>query len=226
MGQASEPPIAAGVGVLLGADFYQRPTLVIAQGLLGAVLVHESPAGCLCGRIVETEGYLTPGDDACHAYRGETPRNRVMFGPPGHAYVYRSYGMHDMLNVVTEHAGVAAAVLIRAVEPLEGAAVMAERRGLIGGARVATALSPRLLAGGPGRLCQALSIDRSLNGHDLTTTPLYLLAPSTPVEAGTVVQTTRIGITRSVDLPWRFYLRDSPAVSVRDRAAEARNRPI
>ena len=119
---------------------------------------------------MEAEAYIAPEDAACHAYRGETPRNRVMFGPPAHAYVYVSYGMHDMLNVVTEEVGIAAAVLIRAVEPVEGIAMMAQNRGFD-----ASVARPRNLTNGPGRLCQAMGIGRALNGSDLTRAPLYIL---------------------------------------------------
>ena len=216
--------------VALPRAFYAAPTLEVARELIGATLVHETPRGLLSGTIVETEAYVAPGDEACHAYRGVTPRNRVMFGPPGHAYVYRSYGMHDMLNVVTEAEGVAAAVLIRAVEPREGLAVMAENRGL-----APERAAPDLLARGPGRLCRAMAIGRDLNGVDLTTrtrteigagpgpgpgtdTLLYILPRVGDLPP--LVQTTRIGITRSVDLPWRYYARGNRSVSVRNRAAE------
>jgi DNA-3-methyladenine glycosylase len=197
----------------MGESVFDLPTLEAARSLIGAILVHETPRGRLSGRIVETEAYVTPDDGACHAYRGKTPRNRVMFGPPGNAYVYFSYGMHYMLNVVTEQAGIAAAVLIRALEPLEGTEIMAARRGLEG-----TAAKISNLTNGPGRLCQALGINLSLNGIALTAPPLYI-APSNG-DALPIVQTTRIGITRSVELPYRFYLRGNLHVSVRDRAAE------
>lgn len=205
-------------------SYFALPTLEVVRALIGATLVHETPRGRVSGRIVETEAYLSPGDDACHAYRGETPRNRVMFGPPGRAYVYISYGLHHMLNVVTEAPGVAAAVLIRAVEPLDGIALMAANRGLA--PLSATARSdashqptrPPNLTNGPGRLCQAMAIGAALNGADLTRPPLYILPYQG--KALPLVQTTRIGITRSVELTWRFYERGNHAVSVRDRAAE------
>lgn len=213
--EAGAPPLTP--------EFYAQPTLAVARALIGALLVHDSPEGCASGRIVETEAYVTPGDDACHAYRGETPRNRVMFGPPGHAYVYVSYGVHRMLNVVTEPPGVAAAVLIRAVDPLDGIDLMARRRGLSLAAQAMEERAMHRLAAGPGRLCQAMGIDLSLNGADLARPPLYILPPDG--ESLPIVQTTRIGITRSMELPWRFYERGCPAVSVRDRAAERRCLP-
>jgi len=213
------PPFHSGVP--LDRAFYERPTLDVARGLIGALLVHDTEKGRFSGVIVETEAYIAPEDAACHAYRGVTPRNRVMFGPAGHAYVYRSYGIHYMLNVVTEPAGVAAAVLIRAIEPREGLDRMLDNRGLS---------EPRInnrgvanVANGPGRLCQAFGIGPELNGVDLTGLPLYITANVTDIAHDTlsIVQTTRIGITRAVDLPWRFYVRGNPHVSVRDRKAES-----
>ena len=195
--------------------FYERPTLEVARDLLGAILVRETARGLLIGVIVETEAYVAPEDAACHAYRGVTNRNRVMFGAPGHAYVYRSYGIHDMLNVVTEAAGIAAAVLIRAIEPREGLTVMRANRGLD-----KDGTGRANLTNGPGRLCQALSIGPDLNGSDLTGPPLYIV-PGLPHGALPIVQTTRIGITRAVELPWRFYVKGNSAVSVRDRNAES-----
>ncbi len=207
--------IALEVGAALPRSFYMQPTLTVARALIGATLIYQGQDGVVAGTIVETEAYVAPGDDACHAYRGVTPRNKVMFGHPGHAYVYRSYGMHDMLNVVTEDEGVAAAVLIRAVDPTDGENIMARHRGLDPGTVAST-----LLAKGPGRLCRAFGITRDLNGLDITLPPLFVSASEGPTPV--LVQTTRIGITRSVELPWRFYARASRAVSVRNRAAEAR----
>jgi len=203
----------------LDRTFYERPTLDVARELIGALLVHNTEKARFSGVIVETEAYIAPEDAACHAYRGVTPRNRVMFGPAGHAYVYRSYGIHDMLNVVTEPAGVAAAVLIRAVAPCEGFDGMLDNRGL---------REPRQSKGvanvtnGPGRLCQAFDIGPELNGADLTGLTLYITAGGRDSAHDTppIVQTTRIGITRAIELPWRFYVRGNPHVSVRDRKAE------
>lgn len=201
------------------AQFYARPTLQVARDLLGCTLIHATTDGVLSGVIVETEAYVASTDEACHAFRGRTVRTAVLFGPPGVAYVYRSYGIHAMLNVVTEEEGTAAAVLIRALEPIAGEMSMRRHRGIVERA------APPHLTDGPGRLCQALDIRLEMNGFPLQRPPLYIVRPPEPQdERGPVIQTTRIGITRAMDLPWRFYLRESAAVSVRDRAAEARFR--
>lgn len=143
------------------------------------------------GRIVEVEAYGSE-DPAAHGFRGRTPRNASMFGPPGHAYVYRSYGIHWCLNLVCEREDSAAAVLIRALEPTDGVAVMRERRGLD---------EPRLLASGPGRLCQALGVTREHDGLRLDAPPFRLLPAAEPAD---VVAGTRIGISIAAELPWRY----------------------
>jgi DNA-3-methyladenine glycosylase len=170
------------------------PTLDLAPALLGSYMVRQRNGQLLVGRIVETEAYLAEGDPACHTHKGETPRNRVMFGEPGHAYVYRIYGMHTCVNVVTEPQGRGAAVLVRALEPVAGLEVMAELRN-----------GSRDLTNGPGRLCQALDIGMELNGVDLLQPgPLYLLKPAvTPGEA--IVASPRIGITQAAEFPWRYF---------------------
>jgi DNA-3-methyladenine glycosylase len=191
---------------------YERSATVVARDLLGTLLVRDVDGQRLIGRIVETEAYISDIDEASHGYRGRTPRNASMFGSAGHAYVYRSYGIHMMLNVVTTHGGGAAsAVLIRGMEPLAGLDLMRARRG---------AVQDSVLLRGPGNLCAALSIDVTLDGHDLTQTPMYIAhgePPSMPI-----VTTTRIGISRSALLPWRFYVLGSPGVSRPDRSAEGR----
>ena len=185
----------------LSPEYYARPTLEVAKDLLGCVLVHDSPEGRTVGRIAETEGYVARIDPAAHAYRGRTPRNEPMWGPPGRAYVYFTYGMHHCMNVVTEPEGLAAAVLIRALEPLEGLELMVQRRGTE---------KARLLCSGPGRLCQAMGIDARLSGAPVQGPHLWVLPGEPP---GNIVTTTRIGITRGQDLPWRYYLAGSPWVS-------------
>lgn len=190
---------------VLDAEFYEQPTLVIAERLLGCVLEHETPAGITSGIIVETEAYLHD-DPACHAYRGQTKRNATMFGPPGHAYVYFTYGMHWCCNVVTAPAGTAEAVLIRALEPLRGAELMKERRGTD---------DPRLLTRGPARLTVALGIGREQNGLDLRASPLRLR--SAVMEPAEIARSGRIGIRFGTEFLWRFYLPGNPYVSARPR---------
>ena len=174
-----------------------------ARGLLGARLVSTVGGHRAVGVIVETEAYGGPDDPASHAstVRGPTPRNRVMFGPPGRAYVYRSYGVHWCMNVVTGADGVAQAVLIRGVEPLEGEEVMATRRG-----------GAVPLGAGPGRLCASLAIDDWLYGHDLREAPLRLEG-GWSVPDGVVGVSRRVGVSAAVDWPYRFFVRASPGVS-------------
>jgi DNA-3-methyladenine glycosylase len=177
-------------------------TAELARFLIGKLVVRTLTEGVMAGRIVETEAYLV-GDPASHAYRGETARNRVLFGERGHAYVYLAYGTAWMLNVSSETPGVGAGVLIRAIEPTDGVAIMEQNRGTT---RV------RDLARGPGRLCAALAIDRSLNGVNLCSPgPLWLGDDGQlPGEIGL---STRIGLTRATDRLLRFYVRGSPFVS-------------
>jgi DNA-3-methyladenine glycosylase len=180
--------------------FFARPTIVVARDLLGCYLVHETSRGRLRGRLVEVEAYLGPRDPASHAYR-RTPRSEVMWGPPGTAYVYFSYGNHACLNVVTEPEGIAGAVLLRAIEPVDGIEEMARRRG--------TSV-PRLIGGGPGRLTEALGVTLADNRADLVRGPLYLARGPTPRR---IVATPRIGISVATDAPWRFVDPDSPCLS-------------
>jgi DNA-3-methyladenine glycosylase len=171
------------------------------------VVSHRSPEGLASGVVVETEAYR-PEDPACHAYRGPTMRNRTMFEGPGLAYVYLSYGTHRLLNVVCEGEGVGSAVLIRALRPLEGREIMSRRRG-----------RESSLCNGPGRLTQALAIDLSHDGRDLTRGDLNI---SEGEPSGEIVATTRIGITRGTDLPWRYLVLGDENVSVRPKTIEAR----
>jgi DNA-3-methyladenine glycosylase len=185
------------------AGWLLAPVADVARALLGARLVSDVDGERTSGVIVETEAYLGPDDAASHAATrsGVTDRNRVMFGPPGRAYVYRSYGVHWCMNVVVGVEGRAGAVLLRGLEPLEGTATMARRRGRSG-----------QLASGPGRLCQALGITKALYAHDLRHPPLQLL-PGWPVPDPSVAVSARIGITRAIDRPLRFFVRGSAGVS-------------
>ncbi|HVV26218.1 MAG TPA: DNA-3-methyladenine glycosylase [Candidatus Saccharimonadales bacterium] len=178
------------------------PSETLAPRLLGCRLVRVIDGQAVSGRIVETEAY-NQADAASHSYRGETERTRVMFGPPGFLYVYFTYGMHYCCNVVTGPTGYGSAVLIRALEPLGGEPIMRENR---------PGLSGETLTNGPAKLCQALAIDKRLNGHDLRTEPLKLfIEPALP--PADIVQTTRIGISQAQDQPWRFYIKGNPYVS-------------
>jgi DNA-3-methyladenine glycosylase len=185
--------------VNLGREFYARSVHDVARDLIGCVVRHGETAG----RIVETESYHME-EPASHAYVGVTPRSQTLFGPPGRAYVYFSYGVHSLLNAVAEEEGIGAAVLIRALEPVDGIDVMRERRGL-----------ERLedLCSGPGKLTQALGIGLSLNGTSLIDGPIAILARDPEEPAPRIVVGERIGITRAADLPWRFCDADSRHVS-------------
>jgi len=184
----------------LGRDFYARDTLQVARELLGKRLVRVIDGRRLSGFIVETEAYIGEEDRACHASRGRTPRTEVMYGPPGHAYIYFIYGMYHCLNVVTDKVGFPAAVLIRGIQPQEGAEYMRRNRGFPPEGE---------LANGPGKLCQALAIDQSLNGLDLCTNDLLFIAEAAEVDPGEIEVTPRIGI-RADEMakkrPWRFLL--------------------
>ena len=186
---------------MLGPDFFVRDTLLVARELLGKLLVREDDGHVRWGRLVEVEAYCGPEDRAAHSWRGLTPRTRVMFGPPGHAYVYFIYGMHHCLNLVTRPAGVPQAVLVRALEPGPG-------------------VGP---CSGPGLVCRALPVDRRLNGAALEPPALYVLDDGFRPAAEDVFQTPRIGVGYAgewSELPWRFCL-ESPHLS-RRRSASAR----
>jgi DNA-3-methyladenine glycosylase len=192
----------------LARPFYARDTLTVARELLGQRLVRLRDGERLSGTIVEVEAYIGEEDEACHASRGRTRRNGAMYGPPGQAYVYLIYGIHHCLNLVTEKEGVPAAVLVRALEPLEGLGAMSELRGRT---------NPRELTSGPGRLCQAFGIDRSFDRADLCTGgALLFIEAGTPVPDERVAAGPRVGVTgndRAIFAPWRLSLRDSPFVS-------------
>jgi DNA-3-methyladenine glycosylase len=181
--------------------FFERSTLEVARALIGMRLLHDDGRCVRAGRIVETEAYLGPRDRAAHSSRGRTPRTEVMFGPPGHAYVYFIYGVWNCLNVVTGKAGVPHAVLLRALEPLGGLAVP---------------------TWGPGLLCRALGIDRRLNGADLRGNVLWLEEPAPGAPPARIARSTRIGVDYAGEWaarPWRFFDRASPFVSTAPRGA-------
>ena len=183
-------------------ELLPKDTVELSLFLLGQMVVRTLPEGIAGGRIVETEAYPV-GDPAAHAYRRMTPRNQSLFMDRGTAYVYRAYGISFMLNVASEQAGQGAGVLIRAVEPEFGLAIMRQNRVLA---------TERDMTRGPGRLAAALAIDQSLDGCDLCVPgPLYLAADARPV--GAIGVSPRIGITRAVDAPWRFFLRESRFLS-------------
>ena len=188
---------------VLRPAFYDRDPRQVAVDLLGCILVHETPEGVASGVIVETEAYR-PEDPACHAYKGPTMRNRNIFGRPGIAYVYLTYGVHKLLNAVCEGEGVGSAVLVRALRPLEGLETMRERR-----------KRDINLCNGPGRLTQALNIELTLDGKELTEPPLYIKRGNAP--EGEIIATTRIGISRGTELPWRYLVRGETDVSVPPR---------
>lgn len=199
------------VGARLGRRFYARPTLEVAEALLGRTLVHETDEGAVGGRIVEVEAYLGPDDPASHAAAGHTRRNASMWGEPGHAYVYFTYGMHYCLNVVTERAGFPAAVLIRALEPTLGLDLMRRSR---------LHLPDRLLLSGPGRVCAGLGLTRAHDGIDLVTGPLWI--GRSRRLAGQVSRSTRVGIQKGVERPWRLFEAGNPSVSARRHGMAAR----
>lgn len=210
----------------LDRRFFARPTLEVARDLLGRHLVRRLNGARLVGRIVEAEAYIGGEDSACHASRGRTRRNEIMFGPPGLAYVYFTYGMHWMLNVVTEAEGRPAAVLLRAIEPLRGLEIMRRlRRGR----------PDRELASGPARLSQALAVDGALCGVDLVAGRELHFERGTPVPDDRVGATARVGIhyarPEDIEAPWRLFVHDSPFVSrarpsrVAAPRSRRRNRP-
>jgi DNA-3-methyladenine glycosylase len=192
----------------LPVAFFRRPTEVVAAELIGKVVVSTVAGLVTAGRIVETEAYLGYDDPASHGYRHRrNARNAALFGPPGIWYVYLSYGMHWCANLVCQRAGLASAVLLRALEPLDGLDVMRERRG---------ELPDKQLCSGPGRLCQALGITRDLDGSTMAGGPVMVLRGD-PVTAASISATPRIGITKAADWPLRFHLAGSPWTSRKEK---------
>lgn len=185
----------------LSYDFLSQPAYKVAPLLLGCILEREIDGKIVRVRIVETEAY-DESDAASHSYKGKTQRTEIMFGKPGYLYVYFTYGMHYCCNIVTGKEGEGAAVLIRAVEPIEGEGFMQDLRKVSG----------KNISNGPAKLCQALAIDKRLNGHDLSTVPLKLIVRE-PIKTGAITQTKRIGISQAKDVPWRFYITGNEYVS-------------
>jgi DNA-3-methyladenine glycosylase len=212
--------------VLISREFFARPSVQVAPDLLGCVLEHQTAAGLVAVELTEVEAYAGEADPASHAYHGKTRRNAVMYGPPGHAYVYFTYGMHFCVNLVCLGEGTASAVLLRAGAVIEGEDLARARR-----TKSANLVASRDLARGPARLCQALDIDRSLDGADVCVagSPLRISWPRarTPDRSGAVLVRgddppkpprrintgPRVGIAQAADVPWRFWLDGEPSVS-------------
>jgi DNA-3-methyladenine glycosylase len=213
--------------VLIPRDFFARHSVEVAPDLLGCVLEHQTAAGLVAVELTEVEAYAGQADSASHAYRGKTQRNAVMFGPPGHAYVYFTYGMHFCVNLVCLGQGSASAVLLRAGAVIAGEDLARARR-----TKGVASIASRDLARGPARLCQALDIDRSLDGADVCTagSPLRVRAGARhPARSGTVlargdddppgsprriVTGPRVGVSSAAEIPWRFWYEGEPTVSV------------
>lgn len=199
--------------MILSPDFYDRPTLEVAQDLIGKVLIHRAPDGITAGAIVEVEAYIGESDPACHAAPGPTARNAPLYGPPGHAYVYVNYGLHHLVNAVTEAEGSPAAVLIRALHPLEGVDLMQARRGRLRWRAGKAALPDVQLCRGPGNLTAAMGIGPAHNRVPLYEGPLTI--EDRGLDLGAVTWGPRIGITKGTGHPWRCYVAGHLSVSGR-----------
>jgi len=221
--RATRLPAGSGVPAagLVPREFFGRPALEVAPDLLGCVLEHQTADGLVAVALTEVEAYAGEADPASHAYRGRTRRNAVMYGPPGHAYVYFTYGMHFCVNVVCLPEGTASAVLLRAGRVVAGERLAQHRRPVNGPARD--------LARGPARLCQALAIDRALNGADLCdpASPLRMRKSAAARSAEeTLIRTgPRVGVREGADVPWRFWLDGEPTVSTYRAHAPRRRYP-
>ncbi len=198
------------MGKKLSSAFFLKPTLLLAESLLGKKLItwkkdkRTGRSTEVSGMIVEVEAYTQDGDMASHSWRGKTPRNRVMFQAGGHCYVYFIYGMHHCINVVSESEGTGAAVLIRALQPISGLHIMQRRRHV---------KNPLLLTNGPAKICQALGISKAMCGEHFLRSKRIQLRTFRKVKKSHIVRSKRIGISRSQDLPWRFSIRNNPWVS-------------
>ncbi len=221
---------------LISREFFARHSLQVAPDLLGCVLEHQTVAGLVAVELTEVEAYAGASDPASHAYRGRTARNAVMFGPPGHAYVYFTYGMHFCVNLVCLGNGSASAVLLRAGRVIEGEELAHARRAGQGGRgdrppETTQRMVPfRDLARGPGRLCQALDIDRSLDGADVCVadSPLRVRWPeaSTTLRSDKIVTGPRVGVSSAAEVPWRFWIDGEPTVSPYRPAVPRRRKPV
>jgi len=202
-------------GRVLPRVFFDRPSTAVAPELLGCVLVHSLAEGVVAAEIVEVEAYMGRIDPPSHAFRGQTARNEVMFGEPGHAYVYFTYGMHFCVNLVCERPGEAAAVLLRAGRVVDGVGLAAARRSGASGGNGSRRLAQ--LASGPARLCQALGIDRAQNGADVCDPggALRVLVPDgfSGLPADRIATGPRVGVSTGAEVPWRFWIAGNPAVS-------------
>jgi DNA-3-methyladenine glycosylase len=199
--------------VILPRDFYDRPTLHVARDLIGKLIVHRTPEGRAAGIIVEVEAYVGEDDPACHAAAGPTPRNAQLYGPPGVAYVYLNYGLHHLVNAVTEQEGSPAAVLLRALEPAEGLPLMRRRRGQAARRRGKPVVPDHALCRGPGNLTRALGISLSENSAPLTRPPLWI--EDRGIRFPEIAWTPRIGISVGVDRPWRCVVSGHASASAR-----------
>lgn len=198
----------------LPKKFFEQPTMKVAKLLLGKFLIRRIGRRIISGKIVETEAYIGPNDLASHASRGKTPRTSVMFGPPGHAYVYLVYGLNYCFNIVTEKKDYPAAVLIRALEPTDGINIMFKNRRAN---KIKSRLSAlKSIASGPGKLCQALRIDKSLNNIALTKNTIWIEDRGLEIKPSEIIASKRIGVDYAGDYknkPWRFYLKGSNFIS-------------
>jgi DNA-3-methyladenine glycosylase len=240
-------PGSAGTVTLIPREFFARPSVEVAPDLLGCVLEHETAAGLVAVELTEVEAYAGQADPASHAYRGRTARNAVMFGPPGHAYVYFTYGMYFCVNLVCLGHNTASAVLLRAGRVIEGEELARARRTRrrVGGNRGSASqdgasqdraggLAARDVARGPGLLCQALDIDRSLDGADVCVAGSPLRVRPGPTGAGTSARSAekeicsgpRVGVSAAADVPWRFWLKGEPTVSAYKRWVARRPKPV
>ena len=193
----------------LPQSFYLQDTLTVAQKLLGKIFVKVEEDKILSGKIVETEAYNGSCDESAHSYRGITKRNEVMFEEGGLLYVYFTYGVHFCANVVTEGKNIGNAVLLRAMEPIEGNDLMSLRRFK---KNIPDEKEIKDLLNGPGKICQAFGLNRDFNGHNLNSSNLFIL-DNHEIPTEQIITTTRIGIKKSIDLPWRFYIKNNEFIS-------------